>query len=179
MCWWEKTLIRKTEHTEKRRISSLNCDLQGCWATPWLPKVCPSFSITVISDLSTLFQLPTSHLLLLENIKGQRTAQMEFQILITSFHLDPICSCPSWMPSFLSTAGILNLCTTPSSSMALGTFLFSYILPASIMILLCPGSTFPFLHLWLLLSSNYKIYFLFIVCYTFLSIFSHLILILT
>ena len=119
----------------------------GCWATLWLPKVCPSFSITVISDLSTIFQLPTSHLLLLENIKGQRTPQMEFQILITSFHLDPICSCPSWMPSLLSTAGILNLCTTPSSSMALGTFLFSYILPASIMILLCPGSTFPCLHL--------------------------------
>ena len=41
VCWWEKTLIRKIEHTGKRRISSLNCDLQGCWATLWLPKVCP------------------------------------------------------------------------------------------------------------------------------------------
>ena len=137
-----------------------------------------SFSITVISDLSTLFQLPTSYLLLLKNIKGQRTPQMEFQILITSFHLDPICSYPSWMPSFLSTAVILNLCTSPSST-AFGTFLFSYILPASIMILPCSGSIFPYLHLWLLLSSNYKIHFLFIVCYTFLSIFSHIILILT
>lgn len=178
MCWWEKTLIRKITHTGKRRISSLNCDLQGCWATLWLPKVCPFVLHHSYFSLSTLFQLPTSYLLLLENIKGQRTPQMEFQILITSFHLDPICSYPSWMPSFLSTAVILNLCTSPSS-MAFGTFLFSYILPASIMILFCSGSIFPFLHLWLLLSSNYKIYFLFIVCYTFLSIFSHIILILT